>query len=132
MAKVSFQGAVSVKMENLETLIVALNKRIEKSQKDTGSSYVVGYTAPYAVFVHENLVVKHKSPTQAKYLEQPAREKQGELAESIKNSMQKGQSLLQALSLAGIRLLQFSQALVPVGTGLLKRSGYSTLVKGKE
>jgi hypothetical protein len=36
--------------------------------------YEVGYTAPYAIFVHENLELYHAPPTQAKYLEQPARE----------------------------------------------------------
>lgn len=33
-----------------------------------------GAAVPYAVYVHERTDLKHKPPTQAKYLEQPARQ----------------------------------------------------------
>ena len=39
----------------------------------------VGYTAEYALYVHEILDNYHKPPTQAKFLEQPAREKKDEI-----------------------------------------------------
>jgi len=45
---------------------------------------VVGYVADYAVYVHEDLQAKHKPGKQAKYLEQPAREKKGEIIKIIK------------------------------------------------
>jgi len=45
---------------------------------------VVGYTANYAVYVHENLQARHKPPTQAKYLEQPAREKKDKIFRIIR------------------------------------------------
>lgn len=36
---------------------------------------VVGYTAAYAIFVHENLEARHKEGKEAKFLEKPLREK---------------------------------------------------------
>lgn len=38
-----------------------------------------GRDALYAVYVHENLDARHAPPTQAKYLEQPVRQKQKEI-----------------------------------------------------
>ncbi len=43
-----------------------------------------GAGADYAVYVHENLQAKHKSGKQAKYLEQPARQKKNEIIRIIK------------------------------------------------
>lgn len=40
---------------------------------------LVGYTANYAVYVHEDLNAHHKSGKTAKYLERPAREKRTEI-----------------------------------------------------
>lgn len=34
----------------------------------------MGYSADYALYVHEDLEAQHRPPTQAKYLEQPIRE----------------------------------------------------------
>ena len=50
---------------------------------------VVGYVADYAVYVHENLQASHKPGKQAKYLEQPAREKKGELIKIIREEARK-------------------------------------------
>lgn len=49
----------------------------------------VGYTAAYAVFVHENLEARHKKGKQAKFLEQPAREKRPEMAAIIEKEMRR-------------------------------------------
>jgi len=50
---------------------------------------VVGYVADYAVYVHENLQAKHKPGKQAKFLEQPAREKRGEIIKIIEKEARK-------------------------------------------
>lgn len=44
--------------------------------KGSGASYsvLVGYTASYAIYVHENLEARHKPGKIAKFLEQPMRE----------------------------------------------------------
>lgn len=44
----------------------------------------VTYTMPYGVYVHEDLNKKHKPPTQAKFLEQPARQYRQEMRNIIK------------------------------------------------
>ena len=43
----------------------------------------VGYTANYAIYVHENLQARHKPGKQAKFLEQPAREREQEMRDII-------------------------------------------------
>lgn len=50
----------------------------------------VGYTASYALFVHENLENKHKPGKQAKFLEEPARIMQPELQKMIREELMKG------------------------------------------
>lgn len=52
-------------------------------------SAVVGYTANYALFVHEDLEARHKPGKQAKYLEQPLREKRPRIIEIVKEEIQK-------------------------------------------
>lgn len=43
-----------------------------------GLNVEVGYTAPYALEVHENLAMHHRSPTKARFLADPlARARQG-------------------------------------------------------
>ena len=46
-----------------------------------------GASAPYAIYVHERMDLRHKPPTQAKYLEQPFRQAQsgmdGRMAERV-------------------------------------------------
>jgi hypothetical protein len=54
----------------------------------TGTSIVVklgfgGSSAPYALYVHENLQARHKPGTQAKFLETPVRAMAPEFAKSM-------------------------------------------------
>ena len=44
---------------------------------------IVGYTASYAVFVHEDLQARHRPGKVAKYLEKPLREKRMRILEII-------------------------------------------------
>lgn len=52
-----------------------------------------GPAAPYAIYVHERLDVRHKPPTQAKYLEQPAKEAATgmghRLGQKLRNALEK-------------------------------------------
>lgn len=43
----------------------------------------VGYSASYAIYVHENLDAQHKTGKQAKFLEEPARTKRSEILKVI-------------------------------------------------
>jgi len=50
---------------------------------------LVGYTAAYAVYVHELVNNRHKPGKQAKFLEQPLREKRLRMAEIIVAAVEK-------------------------------------------
>jgi len=65
----------------------AFTRNIGGSGFDT--DVVVGYVADYAVYVHEDLQANHKTGKQAKYLEQPAREKKDEIFRIIREEAKK-------------------------------------------
>ena len=83
----------------------------------------VGYTAPYAIFVHENMEAQHPQG-QAKFLEQPMRELRNDIRDLVAEELRDGAPLDETLRLAGDMLLKASQELVPVATGTLRDSGY--------
>jgi hypothetical protein len=83
----------------------------------------VSYNAPYSVFVHEDLTKYHAPPTQAKFVEQPARQLRQEMRDMVAKKLKQKRALDLALLAAGQLLYDASQLLVPVDTGLLKASG---------
>jgi methionine synthase II (cobalamin-independent) len=90
----------------------------------TGTLHVkVVYTAPYAIYVHEDLTKYHAPPTQAKFVEQPARQLRQEMRDMVAKKLKQKRALDLALLAAGQLLYDASQLLVPVDTGLLKASG---------
>ena len=105
-------------------VIARLNGLAQRARANSKFAFMVGYTAPYAVYVHENLTARHPVG-QAKFLEQPAREHADEIAAIIMRALRAGLSPRSALGLGAIRLLQLSKPLVPVDTGFLKASGYA-------
>jgi hypothetical protein len=131
------------KVENLQKLVATLRRRAAAADEASQASVVVGYTASYALFVHENMEMKLKgqprpSPhhgrywdpqdrAQPKFLEAPARYLQPELRKMIKDALAHGQTTAQALLQAGLRLQRESQLLVPVDTGALKASAFTRL-----
>lgn len=86
----------------------------------------VGYTQEYAIYVHENLEANFKVG-QAKYLEQPARELQGQMAQMVKDYVAGGMKLGMALYMVGLFLQRESQKLCPVDTGALRASAFTRL-----
>jgi len=115
-----------------------------KAKKNAKPSVIVGYTAAYAVYVHENIEMKGKGQprpkkkgggsggsywdpqgrAQSKFLETPARTLQPELAKIIRDVTRSTGSLQEALEVAGLRLQRESQRLVPVDSGNLKASAF--------
>lgn len=94
----------------------------------TNPQVIVGYTAEYAVYVHENLECNHPNGGQAKYLESPARRLRPELVEMVRDLVfNKKMTLANALLLAGLRLQRESQLLVPIDTGNLRDSAFTRL-----
>lgn len=87
------------------------------------SQVKVGYSAPYAVPVHERLDVPHPVG-QAKFLEQPLRTEQRKMTEIIRSRLMARMSLLDAQMEAAKHLITVSLQLVPVDTGALRDSWF--------
>lgn len=122
--------------KKLEATFKALSK---KAQNDASQRIVVGYSAPYAMYVHEavGMVLQGlprasghghywdpQGQAQAKFLEQPSRQYAKSIGEYITAQVRKKIPLVDALLSAGKILLKESQRLVPVDTGRLKASGF--------
>lgn len=139
-------------MLNMTRLLRKLEKYERESMRKNNGNVVVGYTASYAVYVHENLEAAHGEAfnakhaaeiaagagrkkgerrvmsrgagQQAKFLEQPAREHSTTIAQMVVNGMKNGASLMKSLLGAGHFLLAKSREIVPWQTGNLYRSGF--------
>ena len=143
----------------VKRLVDQLRARAAKVASDS-ASVAVGYTASYALPVHENRQMKwrglprdrsvrlhgsgkfvttghepaKKAPGlfwgpagRAGYLLDVAREMQRELAETVRDMLQRGKTLAQALLVAGLKLQAESQKNVPVETGNLRASAFTRL-----
>lgn len=111
---------------NLRRLRHKLNMLVAQSHQRHDGSVIVGYAAPYGLYVHENLEARHAEGKQAKFLEQPARNlsNDGTFASILKeNTPIVG--MRKSLLLCGLRLQRESQEIVPVDTGNLRGSAYT-------
>jgi hypothetical protein len=138
-----------MKVERLEKLITKLRDKVAEANKASAASVIVGYSAAYALFVHENMELHPpgmilagqprpknrgnywdpQGQAQPKFLEQPARElsNSGELSRIVADALQRGATMAQALVTAGLRIQRESMLLVPVDTGNLKASAFTKL-----
>jgi hypothetical protein len=114
------------RVERLEKVIAALRERGRKYGAGKRVIVVVGYSQGYALVVHENLNAFHRVG-QAKYLEQPARERASEIGDIVREAMERGQTMERALLFGGLFLQRESQLLVPVDTGALKNSAFTRI-----
>lgn len=111
---------MAVKVEGVERL----NRRLNGlARKHRGTRMTVGFSAQYAIYVHENLKARHKVG-KAKFLEEPARLMASELGQIAAAAVRAGASFAEACLRAGRRLLEASQAITPVDTGFLRQSGF--------
>jgi len=113
------------KVDGLNRLVQKLRARAREAAQ-ASRSVVVGYTANYAVYVHENLEAHHPVG-QAKYLEQPAREHADKLAATVRKTYQKTGDMERSLLMGGLLLQRLSQELVPVDTGVLRASAFTEI-----
>lgn len=138
-----------MKIENVDQVVKALKERAKRwlgesdelARGGKGSSVIVGFTAAYALWVHENLEMKWKGlprrppgkgyywdPQIAgpKFLENPARDlsNSGELSRILTSVVRSGKTVMQGLLVCGMRILREAQQRVPVDTGVLKASGF--------
>lgn len=111
------------KVYRLENVLTELRKRRSRAIGDGFSEVRIGYSAPYAVPVHERLDVYH--PTgQAKFLEQPLRTERDEMARIVRSRLQARERLLQAQLAAANHVMSISLRLVPVDKGVLRDSWF--------
>ena len=108
-----------------------IRKLQTKSEIADNGSVIVGYTANYALHVHETFKPAPKATTiasvkgrQGKFLEQPARTMIKEFQQIIKRVAPK-KGIISALLIVGLRLQRESQKLVPIDTGNLRASAFT-------
>jgi len=128
---------IAAKVEGVDRVLKALGSAAGRYGRN--ASVIVGYTANYALYVHEDMEARHAPGKQAKYLEQPARElnNSGVLSGLVQTALQGGATMGQALAKAGVDIQRASQQIVPVsgwdekispprqGSGNLKGSAFT-------
>lgn len=107
---------------NLEKILRELRRR-RRTANDRLSELKVGYSAPHAVPVHERLDVYHPRG-QAKFLEQPLRTEQRQMAAIIRSKLRARMSLMGAQMEAAKHLMKVSLQLVPIDEGILRDSWF--------
>lgn len=156
-------------LTHIKGVDAVLKKLAIKAGQNKSVTVVVGYTADYALGVHENIEMRGKGlprsggvkfagydtsgrrmvriiqgghggtasgtgkgffwdpqgQAQAKFLEQPAREKRREIVNIIREIVTNTGMWDEALVFAGLFLQRESQLLVPIDTGHLKASAFT-------
>lgn len=129
------------KIQNLERLVGKLRGMAAKAKADKEASVLVGYTAEYAIYVHEDMEAEWLGQPRKsgkgvywgpslygpKFLEGPFREFKTVLFQIVAKAMKGKQTMAQALLLAGLRLQRESQLRVPVEYGNLRASAFTRL-----
>ena len=129
------------KVFGLQKLIQKFKALKKEARRQTLRSVVVGYTAAYALYVHESVGMVLKGQPrpgknrgnfwdpagrgQAKFLEEPARTLQDELGRVCAEVVIKTGKIEQGLLAAGLRLQRESMKRVPIDTGNLRASAYT-------
>lgn len=118
-----------VQIQGLKKVQKRLRKIALETKADASDPVVVGYSQNYAIYVHERTELQHKEGKQAKFLEEPARTKDKEIARAIvetykKRKIKKG-AYKRALLVGGLRLQRESQKIVPIDTGALRASAFT-------
>lgn len=105
---------------DISKVMAMLDQNSLKGKKQ--ATLTCGYTADYAVYVHENLTANHPNGGQAKFLEEPARVYAQYMVNTVVRLLQSKKGLAFALDRAGRDFRQLSRKYVPVDTGYLVNS----------
>lgn len=133
------------KIEGVDDVVNALKKlSAEADDSNNPPSVVVGYTAAYALFVHENRERKLDGKARPSglgvywgpkgrpgFLLDVMREMTDKLREVVVQASKKGMPLVTALYLAGLRLQRESMLNVPVEYGFLRASAFTKAENGE-
>ncbi len=111
------------RIEGLSSLQAKLRKMAEESKKGD-ASVVTGYTAAYAVYVHENLEARH-TVGKAKFLEGPARRLSSQIGDIVRGVYEESHDMGKALLSGGLFLQGESQRECPVDKGFLRASAFT-------
>lgn len=121
------EGFASIKRRLIQSAA-----RFMDSPNQVKGAVIVGYTAQYAVRVHEDKEMQDRREArggngQWKYLEKPARQlnDDGTLGKLVAETVKAGRTIEDGLVIAGLRIQRESQKLVPVDTGNLKGSAFT-------
>lgn len=129
-------------LSGMEKLVAVLRRKAAEAMKDGSPAVIVGYTAAYALWVHEAPMKLKGQPrrrphkgrywdpqgrAQGKFLEYPAKMRAREIANVIKEALRAGKTWAESLLLGGLFLQRESQKLVPVDSGNLKASAFTRL-----
>ena len=116
-------------VQGLRKLVEKLRAKAAQSIKDDNVSVLVGYTASYALWVHEmdaktlgqgvprpSGLGHYWGPSDEgpKFLERPARELAKELGRIVANMLRQRRTMAQGLVAAGLRLQRESQKMILV------------------
>jgi hypothetical protein len=125
------------RIDGLEALMSQLKGLEVTSRRDNNRRLAVGYTAFYAIYVHERMDVYHAPPTRAKFLEEPMRRLFPHMAKIVRQNMRQTRTaggkfgrtgrMVDGLLAAGHYLLAASLELVPIDTGFLRKSSFVRL-----
>ena len=96
--------------------------------QDTGA-VIVGYTQHYAIYVHE-IPMRHKEGKFWKYLETPFRTLAPQIPTIVETVYRYSSSLLKGLLVAGLRIQRDSMKIVPIDTGALRASAFTSTERG--
>ena len=130
------------RIDGIDSLLNKLSQRQRDAAKDHDTTIITGFTANYALYVHEKMgMVLAGQPRRGgtgkgfywdpqgtagpKYLEGPAKELKPEFARMVRQMVSNGATLRQALLTVGLRLQREAQLRVPVDTGNLKGSAFT-------
>lgn len=134
-----------MQVERLGFLIRNFRKRSADLTRKVQVSVIVGYTAAYALYVHENreiwppgmrlagqprprnrgLFWDPQGQAKPAFLIDPAREKRHEIGRIIVEVTKNTGSISSGMFMAGLYLQRLSQEQVPVDTGVLKASAFT-------
>jgi hypothetical protein len=97
------------------------------------ATVVVGYTADYAGFVHENMEAHHNPPTRAGWLREKSRTERPHIVKTVIDALQQEGAFFYTPTMAGamfsggMALKRSCEEIIPIETGYLKESGFVRL-----
>lgn len=120
---------VTMKTTGVDSWAKKVQERVQWAKGGNGTTVVVGYEAPHATRVHEDLEMVHPNGGQAKFLEEPSRLYAREVQREVADTLARERDFEKALLAGGELLLELSEPYVPVDTGELVNSGTVRVVR---